>query len=284
MADEKDELEYPDDIGFTEDELSSIVGGLLSDVEDFEISTEVSSIGVEQDQLPDIHEDDLLVSRGETWRLGRHKLVCGDCTEVEYLVKLLDEVTPDILWSVPPAGDIESVEIGTTGVRIAAEYLKKGASVFLRYKPTALDELAEMWVQPLRLSSEIIWVSDGPVEEDKYFRRNHESIWYGWKFGGLRKWLTGGSAATVYNYSMPSASELFKEMTPVELIGRILSHVIEPGDILYNPFAGFGSALMACEQLGGSCYAMENSPKKCDFIIRRWQQFTSDKAYQEKAV
>ena len=57
---------------------------------------------------------------------------------------------------------------------------------------------------------------------------------------------------------------------------------IEEGDIVYNPFAGFGSALIACDQLGARCFCIEKSPKKCDFIIRRWQQFTGDKAYKEE--
>ena len=125
-------------------------------------------------------------------------------------------------------------------------------------------------------------VADSSVEEEKYFRRNHESIWYGWKFGGLRKWSAGGSVPTVYSYPRPDTDEAYSGILPVELIGSIIKNSVEPGDIVYNPFSGFGSTLIACEQLGARCFCMEKSPKKCDLIIRRWQQFTGDKAYQEK--
>ena len=283
MPEDKDGFEeISDDIGFTKEELDSLIEGLLDDVvEADEVEVDENKVGLSQDSLPDLREDGLLVTHGDVWFLGGHKLVCGDCTEVDTLVKILDEGEPDALWADPPSQDLDDIEVGTTGVRIAAEYLKKGASVFVKYNPTSLDELSEMWVQPLRLASEIIWVAEGPVEEEKYFRRNHESIWYGWKFGGVRKWNAGGAVPTVYNYSRPETSETFSGIVPVELIGSVLKNSVEPGDIVYNPFAGFGSSLIACEQLGARCFCVEKSPKKCDLIIRRWQQFTGDKAYQE---
>jgi len=285
MADEKsDDEQISEDLGFTAEELDSLMDGLSIDMDDMDVGTyqDEDVAAVKQDNLPDIREEGLLASRGDTWVLGNHKLVCGDCTGVDYLVKLLDGIEPSVMWSSPPADDIEDVEIGTTGIRIGAEYLAKGASVFIKYDATSIDEIAEMWIQPLRLSSEIIWLSDAPVEEGRYFRRSHESIWYGWKFGGSRKWMAGGSVPSYYEYPRPNASEQFKGIMPVGFIGSVLKNVVEPGDIVYNPFAGFGSALLACEQLGARCFCMENSPKKCDFIIRRWQQHTGDKAYQEE--
>jgi len=280
LPDEKEE-DIAKDIGFTADELSSMVEGLLSDVDEMDIGIDEGSIGVAQDALPDLKEGALLVAKGDIWTLGNHKLVCGDCTEVSDLVKILDSVYPDVLWADPPDEDVEDVETGTIGVRIAAEYLNKGASVFIKYDSTSLDEISEMWVPPLKLCSELVWLSDTPTKDEKYFRRNHESIWYGWKFGGLRKWITRGTVPTVYNYPKPTVKEALKGIVPVSLIGDILKNVVEEGDIVYNPFSGFGSVLIACQQLGAHCYCIEKSPKKCDFIIRRWQQFTGDKAYQE---
>ena len=48
--------------------------------------------------------------------------------------------------------------------------------------------------------------------------------------------------------------------------------------MLYEPFAGSGSTLIACEQIGRTCYAIELDPRYCDVIVRRWQEFTGKQA------
>jgi len=50
------------------------------------------------------------------------------------------------------------------------------------------------------------------------------------------------------------------------------------GDIVYEPFSGSGSQLIAAEQLGRKCYGMEISPQYCDVIVKRWENLTGKKA------
>ncbi len=50
------------------------------------------------------------------------------------------------------------------------------------------------------------------------------------------------------------------------------------GGLLYEPFGGSGSTMMACQQLGRKCYAMELDPKYCDVEVLRWEQYTGHKA------
>ncbi|HBX15890.1 MAG: (Cytosine-5-)-methyltransferase protein [Candidatus Magasanikbacteria bacterium GW2011_GWA2_42_32] len=65
---------------------------------------------------------------------------------------------------------------------------------------------------------------------------------------------------------------------PVRLAERALKKSSVAGDIVLESFGGSGSTLMACEQLNRKCYAMELDPKYVDVIIKRWEQFTGDKA------
>ena len=53
------------------------------------------------------------------------------------------------------------------------------------------------------------------------------------------------------------------------------------GDAVYEPFSGSGTTLIACEQTGRRCYAMELSPHYVDVAVRRWQQLTGQRARLE---
>ncbi len=60
----------------------------------------------------------------------------------------------------------------------------------------------------------------------------------------------------------------------MELVTGCLKNSAKRGSIVYEPFMGSGSTLMACEQLSRRCYGFEIDPRYCDVIVRRWQDFT----------
>lgn len=65
---------------------------------------------------------------------------------------------------------------------------------------------------------------------------------------------------------------------PVGLPAEYIKAMSDEGDIVIEPFCGSGTTLIACEQLGRSCYGMELEPKYVDVIINRWEQLTGEKA------
>ena len=69
---------------------------------------------------------------------------------------------------------------------------------------------------------------------------------------------------------------------PLELYLRPIDFHTEPGDILYEPFLGSVTQLIAAEKLGRVCYAMEREPKYVDICIQRWEVFTGEKAIREE--
>ncbi|MGA2513905.1 MAG: DNA methylase, partial [Candidatus Limnocylindrales bacterium] len=50
------------------------------------------------------------------------------------------------------------------------------------------------------------------------------------------------------------------------------------GEALYEPFCGSGTALVAAERCGASCYAMEIDPIYVEVALRRWERFSGQKA------
>ena len=91
-----------------------------------------------------------------------------------------------------------------------------------------------------------------------------------------RKW---GYAGVWEIASMPAGSDGVP-MVPVELPWRCMKMHSDPGGLVLDPFAGGGTVLIAAEQSGRRCFAMEGDPLKCDLIVMRWEQFTGEKAVQ----
>lgn len=65
---------------------------------------------------------------------------------------------------------------------------------------------------------------------------------------------------------------------PVEVPATAVSHSSKEKDVVLDLFGGSGSTLIACEQLGRTCYMMELDPHYCDVIIERWQNLTGETA------
>jgi DNA modification methylase len=83
---------------------------------------------------------------------------------------------------------------------------------------------------------------------------------------------------TVWNFNKPSRNAEHPTMKPVELCARGISHGSKRGEIVFDPFLGSGSTLIACEQLGRVCFGCELDPKYCDVIVKRWENLSSKKA------
>jgi DNA modification methylase len=67
-------------------------------------------------------------------------------------------------------------------------------------------------------------------------------------------------------------------MKPPALLRRLVYHSTKPGDIVFDPFGGSGSTLIACEHLGRKCLAVECDEKYCLTIVDRWQELTGKTA------
>lgn len=83
---------------------------------------------------------------------------------------------------------------------------------------------------------------------------------------------------TVWNFKKPSRNADHPTMKPIELCARAISHGSKRGEIVFDPFLGSGSTLVAAEQLKRVCYGCELDPKYCDVIVKRWENQTGKQA------
>ena len=87
-----------------------------------------------------------------------------------------------------------------------------------------------------------------------------------------RKWGYAG----VWEISAPDKEG--RPLIPVELPWRCIKMHSDPGGLILDPFCGGGTTLIAAEQSGRRCFAMESDPVRCDLAVMRWEQFTGQKA------
>lgn len=137
------------------------------------------------------------------------------------------------------------------------------------------------------LRSQIIWVKQRIVIGRGHYHCKHEPCWYVVRKGGNSHWrgtqddqgiwvITGGrKASTVWEIDRPIKSETgHSTQKPIECMRRPMLRNSDLGDIIYDPFAGSGTTIIAAEKEGRACYAIELEPAYVDVCIRRWIAYT----------
>ena len=128
-----------------------------------------------------------------------------------------------------------------------------------------------------QLKHTIIWNKNSHVLGRCDYNYKHEPLLFGWN--KTHEFYGGGQFKTsVWDIPKPMASKLHPTMKPVALVANaILDGTLESMTVL-DPFGGSGTTLIACEQTGRCCRMLEIDPHYCDVIIRRWEEFTGEKA------
>jgi DNA modification methylase len=150
--------------------------------------------------------------------------------------------------------------------------------------PFRLDPRIERGARPAR--TQIIWRKPRFVISRGHYHWQHEPAWYAVRPGGSAKWRGDRSQSTVWDIAQRDDTGETKHGTqkPVECMRRPIRHHGGKGDDVYDPFVGSGTTIIAAEQLGRRCFAMEISPGYCDVVVQRWEQFTGKNAERQAEV
>ena len=265
----------------------------------------------EQEEQQEITEDEVpeevepVCKNGEIWKLGEHRLMCGDSTDAEQVAKLMNGEKADLLFTDPPYGvsyekKTKEVLKSKTYTKIENDDLKLDQfkdflhDVFTNAKASLKDSASyyvfscqggdqEMMMMMMRecgipCRHQIICVKDAPVFSMGRldYDYKHEPILYGWvkKHEFQRK---GQQDKSVWEFKR-TENKLHPTMKPVELIVNGLLNSTKKGDLVLDLFGGSGSTLIASEQTGRKCRMMEFDQHYCDVIIARWEKLTGKKA------
>ncbi len=275
-------------IGFDDGELDALLSGL-----DDETDTDG------EDDIPEPPEDP--VSRpGDLWVLGNHRLLCGDATVATDVERVLDGAKANLCFCDPPynvdyAGGAGAEQAGK-GRRIKNDALGDAFGQFLCDACVLINTHTNGAVYICMSSSElhtlqaaftkagghwstfVIWAKNRFTLGRSDYQRQYEPILYGWPEGVKRRWCGARDQGDVWNINRPAKNDLHPTMKPVSLVERAIHNSSRKGDLVFDPFGGSGTTLIAAETTGRVCHGIELNPAYVDVAVERWQLFTGQTA------
>jgi DNA modification methylase len=272
---------------------------------------------VDPDEVPEVPAEPA-TKAGELIILGNHRLLCGDATDPSVVKRLMAGERTGLMATDPPYlvdydGGNHPQTWGNGGKQAGRDvatrhwdnYTDQASAVdfYQRFLASALEEalgkrpIIYQWFAMMRCEvvlaawrangllphEVIIWHKSRSVLGRSDFAYNYEPCLYGWIQGQrpateLRPPAEASAVWEVASAIEDGAAGIHPTQKPVELIRRPIAWHTAPGEFIYEPFAGSGTALIAAEMTGRRCYALELSPAFCDVIVTRWENFTGHKA------
>lgn len=132
----------------------------------------------------------------------------------------------------------------------------------------------------IELNSIIVWnkINTGYADMNSNYKNKYEPCFYGKRKGRKLNFVGATNECTVWDIEKDRNNTLHPTQKPIALPARAIKNSSKKGEIVLDLFGGSGSTLIACEQLNRTCYMMELDPKYYDVIVKRWENFTGNKA------
>lgn len=225
---------------------------------------------------------------GDLYQLGRHRLMCGDSTKTNDVECLMGGHKAELTFTDPP------YELDTQGGGIL-----KSANSMKQIRQNGVDKFEPLELQifsdtniychnkPLiKKYIELAEVNNLPYDLCFYKKQNTAPNYGGHLMTDCEYIAVIGKQAPNKGLPKETYSKCFigkkdkgNELSyskPIELCAKYI-RLYGKQNIL-DLFGGSGSTLIACEQLGKTCFMMELDPKYVDVIINRWETLTGEKA------
>ena len=253
----------------------------------------------EDDEVPE--EAEPRVKLGEVWKLGEHRLMCGDATNKEHYKKLMMGHLADMCITDPPYNvdytgktkdelKVKNDKMEDSDFRrflhcsfeAMFENIKSGGAFYIWHADSegfnfrgAVNDCGQIVRQCL------IWNKNHMVMGRQDYHWKHEPCLYGWKEGASHLWNTDRKQVTVLNFDRPSANREHPTMKPVDMFSYLIKNNSKPEELVLDMFAGSGSTIIASQKTNRKCYSMELDPVYCDVILTRWEKYTGEKAERD---
>jgi len=244
--------------------------------------------------MPDEIQTDIVL--GDLFEIGEHRLLCGDSTDSDAVVKLMDGQKADMVFTDPPWNvNYRAVKEGNpmgykprtimndymstddfkdfmgSAFAMMAMHSKKGCPTYVVMSAQEWGNLMlALYENGYHWSSTIIWNKSHLVMSRKDYHTKYEPIWYGWLDGASRLCpVEDRKQSDVWDVDRPTKSELHPTTKPIALIDIALKNSSKSGNLIMELFTGSGSTMVAAHQLKRKCYGMELDPKYCQVIVDR---------------
>lgn len=306
--------------GYTEEDLSDILAELEEEHKE-----------VEEDNFDAELPEEPKAKIGDVYQLGRHRLICGDCTDRNHVDMLMNGEKAIAVVTDPPynmayegAGgtsdakrkknrilndkmsDADFTVFLTSVYNTIHDCLHDGGSFYIFYKELGTGTfITALKYANLTYKQDLIWVKNQLVLGGSKYQSMYEPCIFGCKGKSVEFWYTGRKERSVIEQidlmtedelkdtikelleqqnpdiirvDKNKVNDLHPTMKPIRLLAKLIENSTKKDDIVLDLFGGSGSTLIACEQLGRTCYMSELDCRYVDTILQRWESFTGEKA------
>ena len=269
-----------DMVGFSDEEFGELLDELTPEGE------------VEEDEAPEA-VDDPVVKTGDLWLLGDHRLLCGDCTKVEDVERVMCGEKADMVYADPPYGI--NLDTDYSGMKSSLRFIQeKGARKYPSvindnkdYNPEHIFEMfgyckeiflwgADYYAERIlnkNKGSWFVWDKRLDNSADKMFGSCFELCWSKTKHKreiARIKWCFIFGTEKEFDHKRHHPTQ-----KPIALSMWFINKYSKENDIIWDGYLGSGSTLLACEQLNRRCYGLEISPAYCQVILERYRNLTN---------
>ena len=259
------------------------------------------SLEAQEDEGPDEVPDTPVSRRGDLWILGSHRLLCGDATSSADLERLMDGQVAALLATDPPYlvdykgaeqtngnhwddfhGDESAVAFFSAWLQACLPWCRDDVPVY-QWHATRRQALVEAaWkANGLLVHQTVVWAKPRGTLGRSHFMWAHEPCFYGWREGMMPRSPRTPDPAARTVWEIDHGSELEGDhptQKPVEVFTRPMGWHTLKDEVCLEPFSGSGSQLVAAEQGGRRCFALELDPRYVDVAVRRWERAAGAKA------
>lgn len=277
--------------GFDAGELDALFAGSQNDEE------ESNDTEPETDRAEELRNK-WGVETGQLWQLGTHRLLCGDSTKAEDVARVLDDDKPHLMVTDPPYGveydacwrnhasradgspiggqAIGKVENDNRADWSEAWSLFHGDVAYVWHAGVFSHVVAKsLEAEKFQMRALICWAKSNFAISRGHYHHKHEPCWYAVRKGKTGHWAGDRSQTTLWEIPKPAKSETgHSTQKPIECMEIPIHNNSQPGDLVYEPFSGSGTTLIACENLRRKCRAIEISPAYVAVALERWHQHT----------
>jgi DNA modification methylase len=281
-------------------------------------------------------ESNTIAKNGDLWLLGKHRLLCGDCTRPEEIAVLMAGAKADLMVTDPPynVNYKDKVEFRNNGIhnvgravsdianddmsdkdfyefllnfyKTAYAVMKGGAALYVFHSTKeSVNFITAMKAAGFKVAQTLVWIKNHFTFGRQDYQWIHEPILYGWKeaekcphyfiddrtlatifeegnkdfkklskdeMRGLLERIFSAVQTDIIKHDKPTRNADHPTMKPITLCAKLIFNSSREGELVFEPFAGSGSTLIAAAQLNRICYASEIDDRYATVIIKRFHE------------
>jgi len=253
---------------------------------------------IDDDEIPEVKE--AITKQGDLWLLGEHRVLCGDATKKEDVERLMDGQNADMVFTDPPYGmKLDTDWSGAkSSLKFASEKNALGGSKHKTvigdhndFSPELISAITDIdskemfiWgadyfaeLLPERnAGSLVVWDKRLDESADKMYGSTFELCWSRNRHKretARIKWAGIFGTEKEFDHKRHHPTQ-----KPALLAEWFFDKWGSASDLVVDLYLGSGTTLIACEKTNRKCYGMELDPHYCDVIVKRWEEFTGNKA------